>query len=180
MNPVPLVIRNYETFDTSFLTFHDNCVYGGMRKSKSYFLLQTPLCRIISKDTNGIWVHVPEKFAEIIDHIDIEFISQRSSNIHEYLNGVKINNPSMKLSANGARCYLHINLRNFTRVFGNANVNDSVWIILNCNYTKRSLIWNAYQIRNNNIEVEAKSDEEDQEPVIFNDCCLHEPELVKI
>ena len=180
----PFVIRNYDIFEPCFLSFRDNCIYGGAREDKdSYFMIQSPLCRVVSIDyvlgaLRGLWIEVTSGFSNIILSIDIEFITHRSANIKQYLDSWKKFVPSIKPASSGPGCYLYINIRNFTHIYGGIKINDAVRLILNCNYTKESLIWNAYQIRNNIIELPETSDED--QDFVLEGCHLHAPELVKI
>lgn len=137
-----------------------------------FFMIQTPLCRVVSMDDQGLWLEPPKDFCDVINHVDISYISQSSSDIHTYLAYLKGFTTSLKLAPHGDSYYIYINKRNYTKTYGTICVNDTVQVILNCNYTKQRLIWSAYQIKNSIIETKPDA--------LFQDCHISEPELIQI
>jgi hypothetical protein len=158
-----------EDFPICSIVFADNTLY---HQDGNYFFMSTTSSRVIqcpTGESNKLWVELSDDVCDFIESIDLRYVSEHSSSLTEYLRLISDFHPSLKQSPSGKICMLPVNIRSYTKIQGQLIKNKHIALVLQANYSKNTLIWNAYHVKGTNVESE----------IIFPNCLL-EPKLIKI
>ena len=181
-----MTLRNKSDLDFTSIIFDNNEVkYRSHSESSVYLQIETRgkiLCHV-----NGtIWVELPDRFADTIGRIDVEFVSRSSKSVCDYFSRVSGIKSSLVPSVRAKYVVCPVHIRTYTRHPG-GNVplvaSTNVKILLSANYNKTGLIWNAVSIRPGQGQVEVEDDEADAPSSDINDIlqeCLLETERVEV
>ena len=162
------IIKQGSEFDHYDLTFElSTAFYKG-----EYFLIQTPVCKIIEQDESGLWITCPEWLHKILSTIEHNYVKSQAVNLQDYLKLIRNFNTNIFQHINGIDQHIiYIRNRNYTRYYGNIVKGQSVKVLLSINFNNTNLIWNINQIK-------TLSDDLNQNDFLQE--CQLEQQLIKI
>lgn len=179
-----MTLRNKSDLDFTSIIFDNNEVKYRSHQRSVYLQIETSgkiLCHV-----NGtIWLELPDRFADTIGRIDVEFVSRSSKSVSDYFSRVSAIKSSLVPSVRAKYVVCPVHIRSYTRhPAGNVPLvaSATVKILLSANYNKTGLIWNAVSIRPGRAEVE-EEDETDAPTSDINDIlqeCLLETDRVEV